>query len=70
MKELNLKTNINGLNISTVYNRFERVYETLVTDRLGNELRKISNKYKTDAKHEHFYCVVHYTSPRNCIHFV
>lgn len=70
MKELNLKANINGLNISTVFNKFERVYETLVTDRFGNELRKINNKYKHDAKQEHLYCVAHYASPKNCLHFV
>lgn len=70
MKELNLKSHINGLNISTTFNKFEGVYETLVIDNSGCELRKINNKYKSDAKQEHLYCVAHYAVLRNCIHFI
>ena len=68
MKNLNLKSNINGLTISTVYNKFESVYETLVTDNYGYELKKMTTKYKSDAKQNHLYCVSHFITLRNCIH--
>ena len=68
MKTLNLKTNINALTISTVYNKFERVYETLVIDCYGDELKKITTKYKSEAEHNHIYCVSHYATLKNCIH--
>lgn len=68
MKNLNLKSNINGLTISTIYNKFESIYETLVTDDYGCELKKMTTKYKHDAEQNHLYCAVHFATLRNCIH--
>lgn len=69
MKTLNLKANINGVTISTVYNRFDKVYETLVIeDCSGDELLVLTTTRKTDAQKNHLLQVVHYSSARNIIH--
>ena len=68
-KKLNLKAHINGLTISTVYNKFEKVYETLVTDDVsGDELAIYKEHYKNDAKSKHMVCIAHFVDPRNRIH--
>ena len=69
MKTFDAKTKVNGVTISTVYNRFERNYETLVTeDYSGDELKLLHAKYKHDAEQNHFLCVVHFSSNKNRIH--
>lgn len=68
MNTLNLKTQINGLTISTV--KIGKVYETLVLDNLGNELKELTTKYKNEAEHNHLYCVAHYIIKQNCIHAI
>lgn len=61
-----LKAIVNGFTISTV--KIGKDYETMVLDRLGNELKVMPAHYKNDAKHNHLYCVAHYIIPKNCIH--
>lgn len=64
-----LKTTINGLTISTTkINKGD--YETLVIDNFGNELKELHAHYKSDAKKNHNYCVIHYIDKRNCIHAI
>lgn len=63
-----LKAIVNGLTISTV--KIGKIYETMVFDQIGNELKVMTANYKNDAKHNHMYCVAHYVSPKNCIHAI
>lgn len=63
-----LKSELNNLTISTV--KIGRVYETMVRDSLGNELRCMQTNYKNEAKSNHLLCVAHYASRRNCIHAI
>lgn len=63
-----LRTEINGLLISTA--KIGKDYETLVLDQFGNELKEMHAHYKNDAKGNHFYCVAHFASGRNCIHVI
>lgn len=63
-----LKSEINGLLVSTV--KIGRIYETIVLDQLGNELKVLTTNYKTDARSNHLYCVSFYASKKNCLHVV
>ena len=63
-----LKANINGLTISTV--KLGRVYETMVIDALGNELKVMRTTRKVEAQHNHLNCAAQYVVKRNCIHAI
>lgn len=63
-----LKSEINGLLISTV--KIGKVYETMVLDQIGNELKTMTTTYKVEAKHNHLICVAQFAAPRNCLHVV
>lgn len=63
-----LKSEINGLLISTV--KIGKVYETMVLDQLGNELKVMTTSYKVEARHNHLNCVATYAVKKNCLHVV
>lgn len=63
-----LKANINGLTISTV--KIGKVYETMVFDQFGNELKVMTTNYKVEAEHNHRNCVAQYAVKRNCIRVI
>ena len=63
-----LKSEINGLLISTV--KIGKVYETMVMDQLGNELKVMTTSYKVEARHNHLNCVAAYAVKKNCLHVV
>lgn len=63
-----LKATINGLTISTI--KIGKDYETMVLDKLGNELEVMTARCKNDAKHNHLYCAAHYAIRSNCIYAI
>lgn len=63
-----LKSEINDLLISTV--KIGKVYETMVMDQFGNELKVVTTNYKTDARHNHLNCVAQFAIKKSCLHVV
>ena len=63
-----LRSEINGLLISTV--KIGKVYETMVLDQIGNELKTMTTTYKVEARHNHLNCVAQFANRRNCLHVV
>ena len=63
-----LKSEINNLIISTV--KIGKIYETMVLDRLGNELKTMTTTYKVEARHNHRNCVAQFAIRKNCLHVV
>lgn len=63
-----LKSEINGLLISTV--KIGKVYETMVMDQIGNELKTMTTTYKVEAQHNHRNCVAQFAVRKNCLHVV
>lgn len=61
-----LKSEINSLTVSTV--KVGKVYETMVFDQFGNELKVMHTNYKVEARHNHLNCVAQFAVMRNCIH--
>ena len=63
-----MKSSINGLTVSTV--KIGKVWETMVYDQEGDELKVMHTNYKKEAEHNHLYCVSHFASVRNCFRVV